>query len=389
MIGLLSRIFIKDKNNVASAGVRRAYGVLCGAFGIFLNLVLSAAKFFAGAVSGSISVTADAFNNLTDAAASLVELVGFRLSGSKPDPDHPFGHGRIEYISGLIVSFITVVVGFELGKSSVSKIISGEETEFSVAALIILCVSVLVKLYMAYYNRRVGKMISSPAMHAVFIDSLSDCAATAAVLLAMIVSRIFSINIDGYCGCVIAVFIMFSGVRSVIETASPLLGTSPSKELTETIENTVMTHPGIFGVHDLIVHDYGPGRMMISLHVEVRSDSKLLEIHTVVDGIERELQEKLGCSAVIHIDPVEVDDELTTTLRRKVTGIAAAIDSRITIHDFRIVKDGQIRKILFDAAVPYDATVSERDIKSRIQRELSAIDERYVAVVDIDRSDSV
>ncbi|MBO4216844.1 MAG: cation transporter [Clostridia bacterium] len=378
---------MKDRKNTSSACVRRAYGVLCGAFGIILNILLSAAKFFAGTVSGSIAVTADAFNNLTDAAASIVELVGFRLSGNKPDPKHPFGHGRIEYIAGLIVSVVTIVVGFELGKSSVIKIIDKETSSFSAVAVAVLSVSVAVKLYMAYYNYSIGRKISSPAMKAVFYDSLSDCAATSAVLAAMIINRVSGLNIDGYCGCVIALFIMFSGVRSVIETANPLLGTSPSKDLTEKIEKTVMSYPGIFGIHDLIVHDYGPGRVMVSLHVEVRSDAKLMEMHGIVDGIERELQESCGCSAVIHIDPIEVDDELTTALRQSTSDIAASICPGITIHDFRIVSDAGCKKIIFDAVVPFSAPISEKEVKNRFQRELSKIDSDYIAVIDIDRSD--
>ena len=388
MISLLSKLFINDRKNTSSVAVRRAYGVLCGAFGIFLNILLSAAKFFAGALSGAISVTADAFNNLTDAAASLVELVGFRLSGSKPDSKHPFGHGRIEYITGLIISLITIVVGFELGKSSVIKIIEHESASFSATAVVILSVSIAVKLYMAYYNYKIGKMLSSAAMKAVFRDSLSDCIATAAALAAMIVNYVFELDIDGYCGCVIALFIMFSGIRSVIETANPLLGSPPSKELTESIESTVLSYPGIFGIHDLIVHDYGPGRVMISLHVEVRSDAKLMEIHSVVDEVERELQEKNGCSAVIHVDPIEVDDELTTDLRQKTSDIADKIYNGITIHDFRIVRDADVTKVIFDATVPFSAHLSDRDVKNRFQRELSRLNKRYAAVITVDRSDA-
>ena len=389
MITLLSRIFIKDRENTASASVRRAYGVLCGAFGVFLNALLAAAKFFAGVISGSIAITADAFNNLTDAAASFAEMLGFHFSGSKPDYKHPFGHGRIEYVTGLIISLITIVVGFELAKSSVQKIISGEETAFSTVAVIILAVSVLVKLYMAFYNRKIGTKINSAAVKAVYYDSLSDCVATFAALAAMIVSRVSGVSVDGYCGCAISVFIMFSGVRAAVEAANPLLGTQPSKDLTEKIENTVMAYPGIFGVHDLIVHDYGPGRVMISLHAEVRSDANLLDIHTTVDAIERELHDKLGCSAVIHIDPIEVDDELTTEMRQKVTSIAASIEQSITIHDFRMVKYGDRINVIFDAVLPYSLKISERELKKTLQEELNKLDNRYVAVINIDRSDVI
>jgi cation diffusion facilitator family transporter len=236
---------------------------------------------------------ADAFNNLTDAGSSVITLIGFRMSGQKPDKHHPFGHGRIEYISGLIVSFIIILVGFELGKSSVEKIISPVAVEFSTVALIILVCSVIIKAYMAFYNFRIGKKISSSAMRATAQDSFSDCVATSSVLVCLLVSRFASINIDAYCGLAVSVFIMVSGIRSAKETMDPLLGAPPSAELMDEIATIVYAHDGVEGMHDLIVHDYGPGRTMISLHAEVPADANLLETHDMIDNIEKELREKL------------------------------------------------------------------------------------------------
>lgn len=384
MITLLSKIFIKDKD-YSSETARKGYGMLCGAVGIFLNIVLFLIKFIAGTISSSIAVTADAFNNLSDAGSSIVTLVGFRMAGQKPDHEHPFGHGRFEYISGLIVAFLIILMGFELGRSSVAKIISPESTHFSILTCCILVISIAVKAYMAFYNRAIGKKIDSTAMRVVSADSLNDCIATAVVLACTLADSFFHIEIDGWCGVAVAIFILVSGVKAAKETISPLLGEPAPKEFVSAVADTVLAHDQIRGIHDLIVHSYGPGRRMISLHAEVSVNSDLLQIHDTVDNIERELQQKLGCIAVIHIDPVSDEDESTVALRGKVADIVEGLDKRLTMHDFRVVAGPTHTNVIFDVVVPYDFSLSDEQLKNRLQVCVSGIDPSYYTVVNIDR----
>ncbi len=386
MITLLSKIFIKDGGDVSSARVRGAYGTLCGIMGIILNILLFGIKMLAGVISGSISIMADAFNNLTDAGSSVITLIGFRMSGQKPDRDHPFGHGRIEYISGLIVSMLIILVGFELGKSSVEKIVSPEPVEFSVVAVIILVCSILIKAYMALYNFRIGKKISSSAMRATAQDSLNDTIATAAVLLCLIIARLTSLDIDAYCGLAVSGFILFSGLRAVKETMDPLLGTPPSEEFIKNIEDIVYSYEGVEGIHDLIVHDYGPARTMISLHAEVPCDADLLQTHDMIDNIEKDLRERLNCDAVIHMDPIATNDELTNSVREKVAALVTCIDSELTIHDFRMVTGPTHTNIIFDVVVPYGIKKSDTEIRKNVETIVKSIDENYFSVINIDRS---
>ncbi len=386
MINLLSKLFIKNRDNTSSPEVRAAYGTLCGIMGIILNIVLFGIKMLAGLLSGAISIMADAFNNLTDAGSSVITLIGFRMSGQKPDKDHPFGHGRIEYLSGLLVSMIIILVGFELGKTSVNKIISPEAVEFSIVAVIILACSCIVKAYMAFYNFSIGKKISSAAMRATAQDSLSDCVATAVVLVCLLISRFANLNIDAYCGLAVSGFIIFSGLRAAKETMDPLLGMPPSEEFIKQIEQTVRAHEEIVGIHDLIVHDYGPGRTMISLHAEIPADSNILQIHDTIDNIEKELRERLGCDAVIHMDPIEVDDELTSTVREKVASLVTCIDSGLTIHDFRIVTGPTHTNIIFDVVIPYGLKKTDAEIKENIETIVKSIDKNYFSVINIDRA---
>ncbi len=386
MITLLAKIFIPDRENVTSASVRGAYGKLCGALGIVLNLFLFAGKLAAGMLSGAISIMSDAFNNLTDAASSIITFLGFRMSEQKADKDHPFGHGRIEYVSGLIVSMLIILVGFELAKSSVEKIIAPEDVTFGVLPAIILGVSVIVKAYMAYYNFTIGKRIGSAAVKATATDSLSDCAATLTVLVCLVITHLTSINIDAYCGLAVSAFILYSGLRSAKETVDPLLGTPPSEESIAKIEEIVSSHPEVEGIHDLIVHDYGPGRTMISLHAEVCADADLLATHDMIDNIEKELREKLGCDAVIHMDPIVTDDEKVISLREIVVETVRSVDERLSIHDFRVVTGPTHTNVIFDAVVPYDVKLSDREVRERIATAISGVNETYFAVINIDRS---
>ena len=384
MITLLARLFIRHRKDEAQT--RRAYGVLCGAVGICLNVLLFAGKFFAGLLSGSIAITADAFNNLSDAGSSFVTLLGFHLAGQKPDADHPFGHGRIEYLSGLVVSMLILLMGMELGKSSLGKILHPEPVDSGMLVMAILCVSIAVKLYMFYYNRSLGKKLGSTAMEATAMDSLSDSVATSAVLLATLVGRFTDLMIDGWCGLLVAVFILWSGISAAKETLDPLLGMPPTAEVVEQIRSLVLAHKTIIGIHDLIVHDYGPGRMMISLHAEVSASEDVLALHDEIDNVENELREKLGCEAVIHMDPIVTDDGVTEETRQRVASLVHCIDDAINIHDFRMVKGPTHTNVIFDAVVPFGFRLSDEEVAKKIRTAVRALDGNYYAVVKVERS---
>ena len=386
MISLLARLFIKPDPARKEPETRRAYGVLCGIVGICLNALLFAGKFLAGTLSGSIAVTADAFNNLSDAGSSFVTLVGFQLAGQKPDSQHPFGHGRMEYVSGLAVAVLILLMGVELGKSSIDKILRPEPVDSSPLVFAILCASILVKLYMFLYNRRLGKKLSSPAMEATAMDSLSDSVATAAVLLATVIGHFTDLLIDGWCGVLVAAFILWSGITAVKDTLDPLLGTPPTHELVQRIRDLVMEHTTILGIHDLIVHDYGPGRMMISLHAEVPASENVVELHDEIDNIEKELREKLGCEAVIHMDPVVTDDGVTAETRRRVEVLVKCIDDEISIHDFRMVAGATHTNLIFDAVVPFGFRLTDEQVAEKIKNAVRALDGTYYAVVQVERS---
>lgn len=386
MISLLAKWFISRREQVEDGAVRRAWGALCGFVGIALNLLLFAGKLASGALSGSIAVTADAFNNLSDAGSSVVTLLGFRLAGKKPDSDHPFGHGRMEYVSGLVVAGLILLMGAELVKTSVDKIAHPEAVTFSWLAAAILLVSIAVKLYMYMYNKAVGKKIDSAAMAATAADSLSDTVATAAVLLSMIVGKLADVQLDGWVGLVVALFILWSAVQAARDTISPLLGQAPDPELVREIETLVMAHDTVVGVHDLVVHDYGPGRRIISLHAEVPADGQVLELHDVIDNIESELARKLHCEAVIHMDPVVVGDPVVTALREQTAALVRTIDPRITIHDFRMVPGKTHTNLIFDAVIPFDEQLTRPQVAQRICRLVEDMDGHYRAVVKIENS---
>jgi cation diffusion facilitator family transporter len=385
MISFLARIFIKPQGKPADA-LRRSYGILCGAVGIGFNVLLFLGKFFAGTLSGSIAITADAFNNLSDAGSSFVTLLGFHLAGQAPDLEHPFGHGRMEYLSGLAVSMLILLMGLELAKSSVEKILDPAPVDFSPLVVAILCVSIAVKLYMAFYNRRLGKKLDSPAMLATSADSLSDSVATTAVLLATLVGRFTGLMIDGWVGVLVALFILWSGVNAAKDTINPLLGTPPTAEFVKQIRDLVLAHPMILGIHDLIVHDYGPGRVMISLHAEVAADRDVLELHDEIDNVEKELQKKLGCLAVIHMDPIVRDDGVTMETRKKVASLVHCIDEHISIHDFRMVVGPSHTNVIFDAVVPFGFRLTDKEVAERIKTAVHTLDGRYDAIVNVERS---
>lgn len=387
MISILSKYFIKNNTDYSNVKVRSAYGMLCGIVGIFLNILLFASKLFAGIISGSVAVIADAFNNLSDAGSSVITLIGFRLSGAKPDKDHPFGHGRIEYISGLIVSMIIFLMGFELLKTTFDKILHPEDIKLEILTFVILIISVFVKLYIAYYNRNIGKKIDSPAMLATSFDGLSDSISTVAVIISMIVTHFTGFKIDGVCGFAVALFILYAGFNAAKETINPLLGQPPSKAFVDQIHSLVMSYPQILGIHDLVVHDYGPGRIMISLHAEVDENANLLETHDIIDNIEKYLCDKLDCNAVIHMDPIAVNDEETNYLKEKMCDfISTSVSCDLSLHDFRIVKGNTHTNIIFDIMVPCDFPLKDDEIKNEIYKYLETFEKRYFAVITIDRS---
>ncbi len=386
MISLLAKWLIPNREQVEDGAVRRAWGALCGFVGIGLNILLFAGKLAAGTLSGSIAITADAFNNLSDAGSSVVTLLGFRLAGKKPDAGHPFGHGRLEYVSGLIVAGLILLMGAELAKSSVDKILHPEAVTFSWLAAGILLASIGVKLYMYLYNRAVGKKIKSAAMSATAADSLSDTAATSAVLLAMVIGKLTDVQLDGWVGLVVALFILWSAVQAARDTISPLLGQAPDPMLVKEIESLVMAHDTVVGIHDLVVHDYGPGRCIISLHAEVPADEQVLELHDVIDNIEEELGQKLHCEAVIHMDPVVVGDPTVTALHQQVAALVKTIDPRITIHDFRMVPGQTHTNLIFDAVIPFDERLTRQQVADRIRQMVSEMEGDYRAVVKVENS---
>lgn len=384
MIKLLIRFFIQNSEQTDAPEVREKYGILSGIVGIFFNILLFSLKFLAGLLSGAISIIADAFNNLSDAGSSIITMIGFRISTQEADSDHPFGHGRSEYIAGLIVSIIILIMAFELIHSSFMKILHPEPVSFTPIVLLILAVSILVKLYMYCYNTYISKKIASTALRATATDSFSDCLATSAVLLAMLVSHFLSVNIDGYCGILVGLFILWGGIQAARDTISPLLGQAPDPKFIQNIKSIVAQYPEVLGTHDLIVHDYGPGRRMISLHVEVPAKGDILKLHDTIDNIERRLQKELCCSAVIHMDPIMNDDAETLECQELVKGILAEIDPALSLHDFRIVKGPTHTNLIFDLVVPYQTPYSIDALKDAVKKKLQEKNAQYFAVIQID-----
>ena len=384
MISLLARFFCKSDGK-SPAQLRTAYGILCGAVGIGLNLLLFLGKFFAGTLSGSVAITADAFNNLSDAGSSVVTLLGFRIAAKAPDPGHPFGHGRAEYLSGLAVSMLILLMGVELAKESLNKILHPALVEFSWLVIGILAASICVKLYMAMYNRSLGKKLSAPALLAAAADSLGDCMSTSAVLVATLIGHYFQLPVDGWVGILVALFIFKGGIDAAKDTIDPLLGKPPTPEYVKEIEDLVMAHKEISGIHDLVVHDYGPGRVMISLHAEVPATGSVMTIHDTIDNIEQELHRKLGCEAVIHMDPIITDDAQIVQLRRRVAELVRQVDSGMTIHDFRVVPGPSHTNLIFDAVLPFGEHITETEAAQQIRERVRQMDGgEYYAVVTVE-----
>lgn len=385
MITFLASLFIKDSKNYKEPSVRQAYGVLSGAVGIGLNILLFFGKWLAGTISGSIAIIADAFNNLSDAGSSIITLIGFRLSGQEPDPEHPFGHGRMEYISGLLVSVAILVMGLELIWSSIGKLRSPEPIESSALVFGILIASILVKLYMFFYNHSLSKKIESAAMKATSVDSLSDTVATTLVLIATLISKYMGLLLDGWFGILVGLFILYTGGSTLKETIDLLLGQPPKQEFIDEVKEIVLGHSMVHGVHDLIVHDYGPGRVMISLHAEVDVNGDIQDIHEQIDHIEHELQEKLHCSATIHMDPIVTDDKEVLAMKAKVEEMVHFLDESFSMHDFRMVKGSTRTNLIFDVEVPRKTSYTDNEIVNWLKERIHELPgSKYFAVIQID-----
>lgn len=361
MTSLLIRLFVKDRDNVADPAVRSRYALLASVTGILLNILLFASKLTLGLITASVAVIADAFNNMSDASSSVVTLVGFRMSGKHADKKHPMGHGRLEYITAFIVDMLIIVVGFELFMSSIDKIITPELPNVSDALLILLGVAILVKLWLFFYYGKIAKKINSAAIRAASFDSISDTVATTLVLVSAIISRYTNIAIDGWAGIIVAAFILFTGFKAAKETIELLLGSSPDPEFVQKIYDFVKNYPQVVGIHDVMVHDYGPGRMIVSFHAEVPSDSNFNYAHDVIDCIERDMHDEFGCIVTIHIDPIEVNDERVNEMRKFAEDTAKEVDPEFTIHDFRMTYGGKHYNMIFDLCIPTDSKLDDEE----------------------------
>lgn len=386
MVRKIAMAFVpKDGTEVEK---RSIYGMVCGFVGIFFNIILFVGKLLAGIITSSISITADALNNLSDAGSSIVTLAGFKLAAQKPDSKHPYGHGRIEYLAGLAVAAVILIMGFELFRDSIGKVLHPQDTEFSYVVIFILLASILVKCYMAYYNYSIGKEIDSAAVRAAAMDSMSDCIATGAVLVTTVLNHLYGWQLDGYCGILVSLFIMYSGIQAARDSVDPLLGIEPDEEFLQQIEDISLSFDeNIVGIHDLMVHDYGPGRKIISLHAEVPADSNMIQIHDVIDNLEKKLSKDLGCMATIHMDPVAVNDPEVKELKYQVADLVKEVLDAITIHDFRVVKGDTHTNLIFDMVVPFSCKCTDREMADMVADKIKEkLGNNYYAVIDVDRA---
>jgi len=386
MADFLVRMFIKDRDNIGNVRVRENYGKLAGIVGIATNLILFLVKIIAGTLSGSISITADAVNNLSDSGSSIVTLIGFKISGKPADADHPFGHARMEYISGLIVSFIIMVLGFELAKSSVEKIIHPQKPQFSWLVAAILLVSILMKLWQCLFYRKIGRKIDSSALIVTSLDSRNDILATSSVLAAAVITSLTGFNLDGYIGAAVALFIVISGIRLIMDTASSLLGNPPSEELVRKIYQKILSYEGIVGLHDLSVHSYGAGKCFASVHCEVSADQDIMVSHDIIDNIERDFLKDMDIHMVIHLDPVVTNNEQTNELKAAVRELIRQISPQIGMHDFRVVWGITHSNLIFDIVVPFEFQWSDDELIELITEKIQKIDPSYRAVIIVDHN---
>ena len=388
MTELLSRLFVKDYKNTASAIVRSAYGTMASIVGILVNTLLFAAKFIIGTLCGSIAITADAINNLSDAGSQVISLITFRISSKPADREHPFGHARIEYVASMIVSFLILHIGLDILVDSVKSIITPNPPEKSYAAIVVLLISIAGKLWLGGFNRSIGKRIDSAVMRATAADCFSDCLSTGAVLIATAISLFFpnlNLNLDAYMGVIVAILILIAGIKILLETKNSILGEAPSEEIVQEIYRVVSQYPLAIGIHDLIVHNYGPGHVIASLHLEVDGKEDIYVIHDMADNVEQHLRRELGIEATVHMDPIVTDDEQITALRTQVQEVVASIQPGMLIHDFRFVPGETHTNLIFDIAVPFECKMTEEELRATVSDRISRINPSYFTVITVDR----
>lgn len=385
MNNFLCRIFVKDYENTKDPQVRERYGKFAGVVGILSNVILCAAKILVGIISGSIAIIADGINNLADASSSIITLAGFKLSSMPEDKEHPYGHARIEYISGMIVSVLIVVVGIELIKSSADKIMHPSPLEFSWSIIVVLLLAIAIKIWQALFNINIGKRINSLTLTATGTDSRNDVVATTVVLISIIVGKLTGLQIDGYMGCLVALFIIWSGIGLVKETMSPLLGEAPDPELVNAISDMALSYDGVLGIHDLVVHNYGPGRIFASIHIEVDAEADMMESHDMIDNIEREMAKKLHIEITGHLDPVRTNDPVVKKMVQLTSEVAAQIDGVSNIHDLRIVTGPTHTNVIFDTVVASNCTLSYKEIHEAFQEAVKTEGDNYFVVINFDK----
>jgi len=386
MTNFLIKIFVKDYKNIENPFVRGAYGKFAGWVGIVCNILLFVLKIIAGLITKSISITADAINNLTDAGSSIISLIGFKLAEKPADKEHPYGHGRYEYISALTVAAIIMVIGVELLKTGISKVISPSIISVNAASIFILIMSIMIKLWMSLFNYKVGNKIKSTALLATSQDSRNDVFSTCAVLISLLINLIFDINFDGFIGIGVSIFILYSGFGLIKDTLDPLLGIAPDEEFTNYIQHKIMSYPGVLGTHDLIVHDYGPGRKFASVHVEVAAEDEILYTHDSIDNIERDFLNEDNLNLIIHMDPIVTSDEMVSDLRSWLSVEVKKIHPSLSIHDLRLVPGNTHTNVIFDCVVPHDVPLSHKEIKERIENIITNNYENFYAVITFDSS---
>ncbi len=389
MTDFLMRRLIKNYDDTQDPAVRTRYGMVSGIVGIVVNLILFAGKGIVGLLSASVSIIADAINNLSDAGSSIITLLGFKIASKPADKDHPFGHGRSEYIAGLIIAFLILLLGVELGKSSIDKILHPQAVDATAVTIVILAASILFKIWLCLFNRKLGKRIDSSTILATSQDSLNDVVATSAVLLSTIISMLTPLELDGYMGILVALFILKSGIDVVRDTLNPLLGEAPDSALITQISKELLSYEGVIGIHDLVVHNYGPGRIFATVHVEVDSSVNILISHDLVDNIERDFAEKHGIQLVGHLDPIVMDDETVNSLHKLTMECVKQISPSLSIHDFRVVVGETHTNLIFDIMVPIEFSISNRDLCQKIEQAIKAKDQKLFTVITVDRGYTV
>lgn len=385
MTDFILKLFVKNYQNTKDPKVRQACGSFVAIIGIAVNILLAGIKLVAGVLSGAISITADAVNNISDAGSQVVSLITFRISGKPADREHPFGYARIEYVASMIVSFLILFVSITLFSESVKQIITPEETNYSIIVMVILAISVLAKLWLFFFGRSAGKKLNSDVIRASATDSLSDACATFAVLVSAIIGRLSGFAIDGYMGVIVAVFIFVAGIKVLNETKNSILGSAPEPEVVDGIRNIALEYEDVLGIHDMVVHNYGPGNTICSFHAEVDGKADVFKTHDCIDNIERRLYSELGIRATIHMDPIVTDDELVSALRIRVAEAVKEIDERLTIHDFRYVVGVTHSNLIFDVTVPFEIKETNDRIKELISDKIAELDPNYFAVITVDR----